>query len=73
VWVEHEWLEHPAVRDLVEKGHHIMDLVQHETGGPAHVPDLILARSAHNWTDEMFLKPAFLAMAMKAARARRKG
>ena len=71
IWVEQEWLEHPKVKELREKGHSIEDLLFHEPDAPrsdAIQPDLILSRAAHAWDDTMW---DYLEMALKAARKRK--
>lgn len=64
IWVTKEWLEHPRVKELEEKGHVIHDLMLAD----ATQPDLILTPAAHHWDDTMW---DYLPVALKAARARR--
>ena len=63
ILVDRDWLQHPTILALVEKGHTV-----HE----CPVRELILSRAAHYWDDTMFAKPAYLDTALKVARARKK-
>jgi hypothetical protein len=60
ILVAQEWLTHEQVQTLADQGHVIQ---------VAPVADLILSPAAHFWRDDMW---EFLAVALKAARARKK-
>jgi hypothetical protein len=64
ILVDPEWLDHPKITELRDKGHTILPV---ETLQPPH---LILSKSAHAWNDDMW---PLLDVTMKAARARKKG
>lgn len=71
IWVDPQWMEHPKVKELSEKGHQIEDLLFHEPDAPhndADRPDLILSPAAHAWDDTMW---DYLEIALKAARKRK--
>ena len=63
ILVDGDWLEHPAITALLEKGHTVHECPKR---------DILLSRTAHYWDDTMFAKPAYLETALKVARARKK-
>ena len=71
IWVAEQWLEHPKIVDLREKGHFILSVV----GSPEWDetirldPDLILHPAAWRWSEKMWV---FLDDAIKEARRARK-
>jgi hypothetical protein len=56
ILVDSEWMEHPQVKELVEKGHQVM-----------YTPpvDLILSKAAWNWSEHHW---KYLDLALKEAR-----
>lgn len=60
--VDPEWLTHPKVIELIEKGHYVKTVDDY--------PHLILSKSAHMWADDMW---SLLPITLKVARARKKG
>jgi hypothetical protein len=73
IWVDEEWNDHPKLAELREMGHLVVVRGTYPIGKPDHFsvnPDLVLSKSAHMWSDEMW---PLLDVTMKAARARKKG
>lgn len=67
--VDEDWRDRPELEALEAKGHCL-----HSTREPdAGSADLILSRRAHAWHDALWSSPTYLATALKAARARKKG
>lgn len=66
ILVASEWIDQPAIRALVHKGHRVRAL------GPDEQADLILAPNAHAWHEGWFDKPALLELALRRARERRR-
>lgn len=69
--VDDDWAEHPKVVELREKGHTIVRMSDFQRGDlrDAARPDMVLARIAWAWNDEVW---KYLDTALKAARARKK-
>jgi hypothetical protein len=67
ILVDETWINHPKMDELREKGHRVELILSTPSAGPPH---LILSRSAHMWSDEMW---PLLDVTLKAARARKKG
>lgn len=66
IWVAEEWMDHPKVVELREKGHIVYRLDQNVLG--TETPDLFLHPAAHAWGDSMWI---YLENALKAARKRK--
>lgn len=70
IWVDPDWVMHPAIQELKAQGHDIRDREELFTTPDAPcTPDLILSRAAHGWDDTLW---KLLPVALTAARARRK-
>lgn len=71
IWVAEQWLEHPKIMELREKGHFVRSVSGlpelDETVSPA--PDLILHPAAWRWSGESW---PYLDDAIKEARRERK-
>lgn len=65
IYVHGDWFSHASLAALREQGHDVRPLALHP---PA---DLILDPHAHFWHEALWEKPAYLAAAIKHARARR--
>lgn len=63
IMVDADWRTHPKVLELEAQGHLIVSWLENSQ------PDLTLSRSAWQWDDDRW---PYLAMALKAARARKK-
>lgn len=64
ILVDFDYLDRPEIAELADKGHTILQ-------APAGA-DIILSRSAHYFTPEMF-DDGLIEVAIKAARAKRRG
>ena len=76
IYVWSGWREHPAIRELVDRGHVLVDAVMADAGA-----DLILHPAAHGWHEVLFAEAhrkdgtpyrPFLDAAVKAGRQRRR-
>lgn len=65
IWVDDDYADLPEIKALEAKGHVIQRLTMDR--------QLILSRTAHQWTPSMFKIKGLLDVTMKAARDRKRG